>query len=68
MERIGFVTDSTAYLDPAFIDKHQIEVASLIVNFEGESIPEVDLYGEFDQFEAQWNLPIGRVQLDARDG
>lgn len=50
MERIGFVTDSTAYLDPAFIDKHQIEVASLIVNFEGESIPEVDLYGEFDQF------------------
>ena len=50
MEKIGFVTDSTAYLDPAFIDKHQIEVVSLIVNFEGESIPEVDLYGKFDQF------------------
>ena len=50
MEKIGFVTDSTAYLDPAFIDKHQIEVVSLIVNFEGESIPEVDLYGKLDQF------------------
>jgi fatty acid-binding protein DegV len=50
MEKLGFVTDSTAYLDPAFIDKHQIEVASLIVNFEGESIQEVDLYGEYDQF------------------
>lgn len=50
MEKVGFVTDSTAYLDPTFIAKHQLEVVSLIVNFEGESIPEVELYGKYDQF------------------
>ncbi|CEO89825.1 DegV family protein (fragment) [Syntrophaceticus schinkii] len=47
---IGFVTDSTAYLHPAFIEKHQIEVVSLIVNFEGESFPEAGLYVNFDEF------------------
>lgn len=50
MGNIGFVTDSTAYLHPDFIKKHQIEVVSLIVNFEGESFPETELYGRFDQF------------------
>lgn len=50
MGKIGFVTDSTAYLHPDFIDKHQIEVVSLIVNFEGESFPEAGLYESFDEF------------------
>ena len=35
MGKIGFITDSTAYLHPSFIEEHKIKVVSLIVNFEG---------------------------------
>ncbi|AFV11728.1 DegV [Thermacetogenium phaeum DSM 12270] len=50
MKKIGFVTDSTAYLPPAFKEQHQIEVVSLTINFEEESYPEVDLFDDFDGF------------------
>lgn len=50
LARIGFVTDSTAYLPRDFKREFQIEVVSLIVNFEGESYREDDLYGDFAEF------------------
>ena len=50
MERIGIVTDSTAYLPPGFKEQHQVEVVSLIVNFEAESFPEEEMGGNFREF------------------
>ncbi|HHV34399.1 MAG TPA: DegV family protein [Syntrophomonadaceae bacterium] len=50
MGKIGFITDSTAYLHPSFIEEHKIKVVSLIVNFEGESFPEAGLYENFEEF------------------
>lgn len=50
MGKIGFVTDSTAYLPPAFKEQFQIEVVSLTINFEKESFPEENLYNDFDEF------------------
>jgi DegV family protein with EDD domain len=48
MTRIGIVTDSTAYLPRSFKQLYQIEVVSLIVNFEGVSMPEDRM--DYDQF------------------
>ncbi|HHW40920.1 MAG TPA: DegV family protein [Syntrophomonadaceae bacterium] len=50
MARIGFVTDSTAYLPREFKEEFQIEVVSLTINFEGESYPEEGLYEDFADF------------------
>lgn len=57
LARIGFVTDSTSYLPRDFKKEFQIEVVSLIVNFEGESYQEDDLYENFAEFNAR----IGRA-------
>jgi DegV family protein with EDD domain len=48
MARIGIVTDSTAYLPRSFKQLYPIEVVSLIVNFEGVSIPEDQM--NYDRF------------------
>jgi DegV family protein with EDD domain len=45
--RIGIVTDSTAYLPHSFKQLYQIEVAPLIINFEGMSVPE-------DEMDCDW--------------
>ncbi|MGB9791093.1 MAG: DegV family protein [Thermacetogeniaceae bacterium] len=50
MDKIGIVTDSTAYLPRRMKEEFGIEVVSLIVNFEGESFPEVALGDDFDPF------------------
>ncbi len=50
MSKIGFVTDSTAYLHPDFVAEHQIEVVSLVINFEGESFLESELNGDYSGF------------------
>ncbi len=50
MARIGIVTDSTAYLPRHFKDQYQIEVVSLIVNFDGVSFPEEEICGDYDRF------------------
>jgi len=46
--KIGIVTDSTAYLPCGFKQLYQIEVVSLIVNFEGASVPEDEM--DYDRF------------------
>lgn len=50
MKKIAIVTDSTAYLPREMKEQYQIEVVSLIINFEGESYPEEGLYDNFDDF------------------
>ncbi|MDR9755637.1 MAG: DegV family protein [Thermacetogeniaceae bacterium] len=50
MKKIAIVTDSTAYLPREMREQHQIEVVSLILNFEGESYPEEGLYDNFGEF------------------
>lgn len=49
MSKIKFVTDSTAYIDQSFIDKHNIDIVPLSVNFEG-SVKDEGLPGEFHTF------------------
>jgi len=49
MKKITLVTDSTAYIDTAFLEKEGIHRVPLCVNFEGETNPE-GLPGEFDPF------------------
>ncbi|MGD0152934.1 MAG: DegV family protein [Thermacetogeniaceae bacterium] len=53
MARIAIVTDSTAYLPRRFKDQYQVEVVSLVVNFEGVSFPEEEIYGNYDHFYAR---------------
>lgn len=50
MEKIGIVTDSTAYLPREMQEEFGIEVVSLIVNFEGQSFPEEVLGDNFGEF------------------
>lgn len=50
MSQTGIVTDSTAYLSPEQKKELQVEVVSLVVNFEGESAPEEGLYSSFQEF------------------
>ncbi len=50
MDRIGIVTDSTANLPPRFKEQYQVEVVSLIVNFEADSFPEGGMGSNFDEF------------------
>ncbi len=59
MARIGIVTDSTAYLPRSFKQLYQIEVVSLIINFEGVSMPEDEMdYGRFyDRLRQVSHLP-----------
>jgi DegV family protein with EDD domain len=45
-KRIGIVTDSTAYLPRDFKEQFQVEVVSLVVNYEDKSIPEEGLFYE----------------------
>lgn len=49
MSKIKFITDSTAYIDTDFINKHNIDIIPLSVNFEG-SVEDEGLPGEFDVF------------------
>lgn len=49
MSNIKIVTDSTAYLDRGFAQKHDIEVVPLSIHFEGEATNE-GFPGEFDTF------------------
>ncbi len=49
MSKIKFVTDSTAYIDKPFIQKHNIGIVPLSVNFEG-SVEDEGLPGSFDSF------------------
>lgn len=49
MKTITLITDSTAYIDPSFLEKEGIHRVPLYVNFEGETTPE-GLPGEFDPF------------------
>jgi len=50
MERIGIVTDSTAYLNTEQKERMQVRVVSLTITFDGESIPEEGLFNNFDDF------------------
>lgn len=50
MKKIGFVTDSTAYLPMDFQERFQIEVVSLVVNYGDKTIPEVELRDKLDEF------------------
>jgi DegV family protein with EDD domain len=51
MGKIGIVTDSTAYLPFEFKEKYQIEVVSLVVNYDDKSIPEEGIfYKKLDDF------------------
>src|SRR5688572_20090999 len=44
MNRVGLVTDSTAYLPPELIERHDIHVVPLYVVFGGDRpVPEVDI-------------------------
>ncbi|MEG3067656.1 MAG: DegV family protein [Syntrophaceticus schinkii] len=45
-KKIGIVTDSTAYLPLDFKEQFQVEVVSLVVNYEDKSIPEEGLFYE----------------------
>jgi DegV family protein with EDD domain len=45
-KKIGIVTDSTAYLPRDFKEQFQVEVVSLVVNYEDKSIPEEGLFYE----------------------
>lgn len=49
MSKIKIVTDSTAYIDKPFAEKHQIEIVPLSVNFEGE-VSNEGFPGEFKPF------------------
>lgn len=55
MGKIGFVTDSTAYLPVSFKERFEIEVVSLTINFEGKSFREEGLYDDFDAFYKKLN-------------
>jgi len=46
MGKVGIVTDSTAYLPLEFKEKYQIEVVSLVVNYDDKSIPEEGIFYE----------------------
>jgi DegV family protein with EDD domain len=50
MGKIGFVTDSTAYLPPDFQERFGIEVVSLVVSYGDKIIPEVELLDKLDEF------------------
>lgn len=51
MKNIGIVTDSTAYLPFDFKEKFQVEVVSLTVNYDDQSVPEEGLFYEhLDEF------------------
>lgn len=50
MEKIGIVTDSTAYLPRDLKNRYQIRVVSLSINFENESFQEEGLYENFNEF------------------
>ena len=45
MSKIKIVTDSTAYIDKSFIEKHNVDVVPLSIGFEGsvedEGFPEI---------------------------
>lgn len=47
------MTDSTAYLPRRFREQYQVEVVSLLVNFESVSFPEEEIYGDYDPFYAR---------------
>jgi len=49
MSNIKLITDSTAYLDRSFAEKHHIEIIPLTVHFEDTVTPE-GFPGEFDDF------------------
>ncbi len=49
MCKIKFVTDSTAYIDKSFVEKHNIDIVPLSVNFEG-SVEDEGFPGEFGVF------------------
>lgn len=49
MAKIKLITDSTAYIDKAFADKHNIKIVPLSVNFEG-SVENEGFPGEFEDF------------------
>lgn len=51
MKNIGIITDSTAYLPFDFKEKFQVEVVSLTVNYDDQSVPEEGLFYEhLDEF------------------
>lgn len=45
-KKIGIVTDSTAYLPRDFKEQFQVEVVSLVVNYDNKSVPEEGLFYE----------------------
>lgn len=49
MSKIKFITDSTAYIDKSFIEKNNLDIVPLSVNFEG-SIEDEGFPGDFDVF------------------
>jgi len=49
MSKIKFITDSTAYIHKSFIEKYNIDIVPLSVNFEG-SVEDEGLPGDFDIF------------------
>lgn len=49
MSKIKIVTDSTAYIEKSFIEKHNVSIVPLSVNFEG-SVQDEGYPGEFEGF------------------
>lgn len=49
MSKIKIITDSTAYIDKSFIEKHNIDVVPLAVNF-GGSVEDEGFPGDFSTF------------------
>jgi DegV family protein with EDD domain len=46
----ALVTDTTSYLPPEVLKRHDIHLVSLYVGLEGEQQPEIDLLGDLDGF------------------
>lgn len=61
MRKVGIITDSTAYLDSEFIEKHDIGIVPLSYTFEGENYKEgvTETFDEFfSRFEKSKDFPV----------
>lgn len=60
MPKIAWITDSTATLDPGFIQKHSIIVLPIVINFDGEIYRDgIDITEEafYEKLRVSKNLP-----------
>jgi DegV family protein with EDD domain len=57
LSKIRIVTDSTAYLPETVIKQHNITVVSLVINFKGETYPELSTYTNAEFFKMVGESP-----------